>query len=1007
MRGVVYLFGAAWLALGLVACNQNGARSPQGGTPAQCADQADNDADGLTDFPADPGCASPGDSDEADPAPAAVCADGLDNDGDGLADFPADPGCSSTSDGDETDPPAPPACSDQADNDGDGLTDFPADPGCSAAGDTDETDPVAAPACADGLDNDGDGAVDFPADPGCANAADTDETNPVQAATRTRYAMASTVNGQCWAIKANGTGNYLVRNATTYAATATDIADAEPFYVKPTALGKYALYNRNRQLMTAAAPKLAHVASAAATDNAEWTVVGVGDTTPYPPTPAFNTEPTPEQVAAYHDFADPNLALSEFTVASAANTHIAVNGSTGALALVAAGSRPADESFSFEPTGGCAAYPEASSNFTGTPFKGTQPDGSVLGHADVHVHISATTFLGGAHWGLPYHKFGVEHALGDCDGAHGSSGQLDLLGGIYTQDPDGHATDGWPTFTEWPSRDNLTHEAIYWKWLERAWAGGLRVVVNDLVDNETLCELQRNAVNDPTRDCNSMNTAGQQVGTMYGMQDYIDAQYGGRGQGFFQIVHSPQQARSAIEDGHIAVVLGIEISELFNCKVNYSALRQQRPFEEDGITAGENSYTCMMEEGQPNSILTQMQRIHDWGVRQVISIHEFDNAFGGNGIFDGLILNVGNREDTGGIPSGDIATLTSMISGDFNPELFQQFVENLPTSETPTGEWWTTYDCPVEGGTEGFSGYLWGDSGGAVQSYLQYDPGTGLGCAPLGQDGRSGGPTPCYPMGVPQCNARWMTPIGQYTYGKMMEMGFLLDWDHMEMGMKTQFLELTEAQDPVYPIVSTHGTFGGTTVNQATRLLRNGGYLYPSNGSSRGFRADMDETEQIYEAAMAGRAPAQRLLFGFGYGTDTNGLSAQSGPRGSIDAGKEVAYPFVLFGGAPFDSLSGFDGVSPVSFEQPGSSDADGNVKRTWHEDIDGNAHYGLLSDYIQEVRLEGDTDHIKHLYNSAEAYLQTWQRTQASSAAIRANGLKTPAAPILRPAPPVGDFAP
>ena len=290
----------------------------------------------------------------------------------------------------------------------------------------------------------------------------------------------------------------------------------------------------------------------------------------------------------------------------------------------------------------------------------------MLGHADVHVHISATTFLGGAHWGLPYHKFGVEHAIGDCSALHGDTGQLDLVGGVFTQDPDGHATDGWPTFTEWPSRDNLTHEAIYWKWVERAWAGGLRVIVNDLVDNETLCELHRNAVNEPTRDCNSMNTAGQQVGTMYGMQDYIDAQYGGRGKGFFQIVHDPDEARTAIENGHVAVVLGIEISELFNCKLNYSPLRQQRPFEEDGVTAGENSYTCTMEEGQPNSILTQMQRIHDWGVRQVISIHEFDNAFGGNGIFDGLILNQGNREDTGGIPSGDNATMTFLRERDLS-----------------------------------------------------------------------------------------------------------------------------------------------------------------------------------------------------------------------------------------------------------------------------------------------------------------------------------------------------
>ncbi|MBI4393846.1 MAG: S8 family serine peptidase [Euryarchaeota archaeon] len=43
------------------------------------------------------------------PPPAAACGDGLDNDGDGLTDYPADPGCTSTSDTDEFN--APSGCS--------------------------------------------------------------------------------------------------------------------------------------------------------------------------------------------------------------------------------------------------------------------------------------------------------------------------------------------------------------------------------------------------------------------------------------------------------------------------------------------------------------------------------------------------------------------------------------------------------------------------------------------------------------------------------------------------------------------------------------------------------------------------------------------------------------------------------------------------------------------------------------------------------------------------------
>lgn len=79
-----------------------------GGTPqppTQCADGVDNadPEDTLIDM-ADPGCANAADNDETNsvtPAPK-KCANNLDDDGDGLKDFPADPGCTSASDDDES-----------------------------------------------------------------------------------------------------------------------------------------------------------------------------------------------------------------------------------------------------------------------------------------------------------------------------------------------------------------------------------------------------------------------------------------------------------------------------------------------------------------------------------------------------------------------------------------------------------------------------------------------------------------------------------------------------------------------------------------------------------------------------------------------------------------------------------------------------------------------------------------------------------------------------------------
>ena len=86
-------------------------------TKPSCNDGIDDDGDGLTDFPSDPGCSSASDLDER--SPLLVCDDGADNDGDGLADYPADPGC--------RDPAwkyEDPSCDDDRDNDGDGMIDW-------------------------------------------------------------------------------------------------------------------------------------------------------------------------------------------------------------------------------------------------------------------------------------------------------------------------------------------------------------------------------------------------------------------------------------------------------------------------------------------------------------------------------------------------------------------------------------------------------------------------------------------------------------------------------------------------------------------------------------------------------------------------------------------------------------------------------------------------------------------------------------------------------------------
>ena len=98
----------AVLTLALVACGDDGTSGAHDAGPmdgrlgAQCDDGVDNDGDGKTDFPADPGCSAPNADSETDDCPSGAgcpqCANGRDDDGNGTTDYPGDPGCESASD---------------------------------------------------------------------------------------------------------------------------------------------------------------------------------------------------------------------------------------------------------------------------------------------------------------------------------------------------------------------------------------------------------------------------------------------------------------------------------------------------------------------------------------------------------------------------------------------------------------------------------------------------------------------------------------------------------------------------------------------------------------------------------------------------------------------------------------------------------------------------------------------------------------------------------------------
>ncbi len=130
-----------------------------------------------------------------------------------------------------------------------------------------------------------------------------------------------------------------------------------------------------------------------------------------------------------------------------------------------------------------------------------------------------------------------------------------------------HNTGGWPTFAGWPRHNHYTHEQSYYKWLERTWRGGLRVFVNLMVENRVLCELYPLTPQPRPRTATRWTRSGGSSSGLAELQDYIDAQSGGPGKGWYRIVETPAEARQVINDGKLAVVLGMEVSEPFDCRL--------------------------------------------------------------------------------------------------------------------------------------------------------------------------------------------------------------------------------------------------------------------------------------------------------------------------------------------------------------------------------------------------------------------------------------------------------
>ncbi|MGH3760499.1 hypothetical protein [Actinophytocola sp.] len=394
------------------------------------------------------------------------------------------------------------------------------------------------------------------------------------------------LDGACVALRAPS-GKFVARNVLGgYQATAAD--PAQPFRLQRTGRASYLFYGTGGDFLSTGLGSLGVLKSAAAGPRSDWRLSASGDT-----------------VTLTSPVAGRQLAVDPiFTI----------------LALRGTGTP-----FTLVETTGCATAPEAELNIDGTPFSGTTPDGEVRGIVDLHNHLTAYEFMGGdIHCGQPWSPYGITAALVDC-ADHEPAGLGAWLENVVSGAYPGltHDTTGWPTFKDWPKHDSLTHEAQYYRWLERAWRGGLRIYTNLFVNNSALCDIYPIKHNS----CDDMDAVRLQAQRIRELQDFIDDRHGGPGKGWFRIVTDPAQARAVVEQGKLAVVLGVEVSQPFGCGIRGDVPQCTRA----DIDAG-------------------LDELYGLGVRRMFVCHKFDNALCGVRFDEGtqgVVVNAGNVWTTG------------------------------------------------------------------------------------------------------------------------------------------------------------------------------------------------------------------------------------------------------------------------------------------------------------------------------------------------------------------------